>query len=428
MTDLNENKGVCRAAGALMRRVRALVRAPLLRLLLLLALVLLPVANASAHHLHYIPITDSSFPENDPNLNPPWVLADTYGETPLHRWVIYSGDDQYSDIDVATNSYHASIGTGTAEATFDFPAFDDITNPQTTAFFEYDIVLLDDSGLQTIEVGLTDLINQIKWDEASGVISGSRAGVSHDDVSGIPRWSTLGNLPLRLQIYYSFSAHIITYVLIDDATHTSRSVSWQGSANPFANFYNDDIGGTDPDNLDIYAFALCEAECTLAVRKWGELDCNVVGGAVDVADCAPSDLTITNNDGQSTYSPGGSLTYVLTAINFSQFNVSGAIVSDTFPPGLTCHWNCFGSGGASCAGSGSGNIAESVDIPVGASASFFATCAVDSGLIGPLVNTASISQPGISSTFPDQKSTATDTDLNVNDPIFSDGFESGGSD
>lgn len=410
-----------------MNRVRAVVRAPFLRLLLPIVLVFLPLAVASAHHLHYIPITDTSFPQNDPNLNPPWVLADTYGETPLLRWIIYSGDDQYSSNDTVTNTYSASTGTGTAEAVFDFVAFDDITNPQITAFYEYEIVQLDDSGLQTIEIGMTDLINQIKWDEASGVISGSRAGVAGDDVGGIPRWSTLGNLPLRLQIYYSFSAHVITYVLINDVTHTSRSVSWQGSANPFANFFDDDIPGTDPDNLDIYPFVLCEAECSIAVRKWAELNCNVVGGAVDVADCAPADLTITNNDGQSTYTPGGSLTYVLTVINFSQFNVSGAIVSDTFPPGLTCNWNCFGSGGASCAASGAGDISEQVDIPVGAAASFFATCVVDSDLIGPLVNTATVSQPGIGSTFPDQKSTATDTNLNVNDPIFSNGFESAGA-
>ena len=412
-------------ASALMMRLPSMLRAPWLLVLLPMALILLPVATAWAHHLHYIPITDTSFPENDPNSPqyvPDWVIADTYGETPLHRWVIYSGDDRFSAIDTVTNTYSASTGSGTAQAVFDFPDFDDIANPQITAFYEFRIVQLDDSGLQSIEIGLTDLINQIKWDEAAGVISGSRSVVAGDDVNGIPPWSTLGDLPLRLQIYYSFSSHVITYVLIDDAAHASRSVSWQGSGNPFQNFYGD-VPGTDPDNLDIYSYALCEAECSIAVRKWGELNCDVVNGAVDVANCGVDNLVITNNDGQTTYAPGGSLTYVLTAINFTQINVAAASVNDTFPPGLSCNWTCYGSGGASCAASGSGNIAESVSLPAGSSASFFATCDIDSGQTGSLVNTATISQPGIFSTALDENSTATDTDTNANDPIFADGFE-----
>lgn len=382
----------------------------LLRSGLLVVMLLLPLAQASAHHLHYVPLSDSRFPT---------ILADIYGETPLQQWISYEGGDSFTSYDLATRTFDVSSGTGVDTMVFDYPFFEDITDSQTTAFFELEIRQLDTSGVQTFEYGLTDLDSQVKWDEAAGTITGSKSGVSGDNVSGLPRISTLGDLPLRLQAYYNFAAHVLTLVLIDDATGTSRVMNWQGSANPFTNFYGD-VDGTDPDNLDIYSFVLCEAACSIRALRWGRVQCDVSGGAIDLAGCGVSKLAVSNSDGQDTYQAGGSLTYAVSAYNFDQYDVSGAKVGVAFPPGLSCNWSCYALNGASCPASGTGDVDETVDLPRESVVTFVAGCAVDSGLIEPLVTTATISQAGevVGATR-----SATDIDLNINDLVFRNGFE-----
>lgn len=415
MNDFVVKSRPCPAAITQVSSLRSDRRVRWLNFLLPAILLLFPAVRASADILHYIPITDSRYAPN--------LLVDLFGPDPLNEWTTYTGDD--------TESYHdnpliygVTSGIGTVEEVFDYPLFQQYQNPSTTAFFELEINTLDDSGLQSMRVGMTDLSNSVKWDEAAGKISGTKNGLSGDDVTGIARWSDLGNYPLRLQVYYNYNDFIITYVLINDDAHTSTSVSWQGSVNPFSNFYGQ-VEGTDPNNLEIFPFVLCDAQCEVQMLNWRVENCLTTNGAVDVSSCGVANLAITDNDGQPTYTPGGSLTYVLAAINFGPTDVTGATVNDAFPAGLTCAWSCYESGGASCPASGSGDIAASVDLPVGAIANFFATCSIDSGLTDPLVNVASISPPDGSVDPSPGNNTATDTDINVNDLIFDDGFESG---
>ncbi|MBO1765187.1 DUF11 domain-containing protein, partial [Escherichia coli] len=69
-----------------------------------------------------------------------------------------------------------------------------------------------------------------------------------------------------------------------------------------------------------------------------------------------ADLSITNTDGVTTATPGGSVTYTITASNAGPSNAPGAVIADTFPAALTCTWTCVGAGGGTCTASGSGNI------------------------------------------------------------------------
>ena len=243
---------------------------------ILATLLCLLAGTASAHHYHYIPVSDTRYPD---------LLVDTFGESPLEEWVIYEGDDQYSSFDDATNTYSASAGTGVATAIFDYPYFDDINNPQITAFWEIEVVSLNTSGIQTIEMLFTDLDNEIKWDEAAGTLIGTKAGLGGDNVVGLPPLSAVGELPLRVQMYYHFKDFAVTIVVIDDDTGVSTSFSWQGSVNPFVNFFDDGIGGTDPDNLDLYGFVLCEAECEVRTLNYDRLNCTTVAGEVDYLNC-----------------------------------------------------------------------------------------------------------------------------------------------
>jgi len=124
---------------------------------------------------------------------------------------------------------------------------------------------------------------------------------------------------------------------------------------------------------------------------------------------AVADASITKTDGVTTAVPGGSVTYTITASNAGPDPVAGGTVADTFPAILTCTWTCVGAGGGTCTAAGSGNIADTVNLPVGASVTYTATCAINSSATGVLTNTATVSSGAASDSNPANNS-ATDTD------------------
>jgi uncharacterized repeat protein (TIGR01451 family) len=132
-------------------------------------------------------------------------------------------------------------------------------------------------------------------------------------------------------------------------------------------------------------------------------------GCTDAASC-PANLAITKTDGVTTATPGGSVTYTITASNAGPNIATGATVADTFPASLTCTWTCVGAGGGTCTAAGSGNINDTVNLPVGGSMTYTASCTIAPGATGSLVNTATVSAPaGVTDPTPANNS-ATDTD------------------
>ena len=126
----------------------------------------------------------------------------------------------------------------------------------------------------------------------------------------------------------------------------------------------------------------------------------------------PTDLAITKDDGQTTAAPGQVRTYTIVATNNGPAPATGATVTDTVPAALTgATWTCAGAGGASCtAGPVSGNINDTVNLPVGGSVTYTLT-----GTVGPspssLRNTATVGVPaGMSDPIPANNS-ATDDDV-----------------
>ncbi len=118
--------------------------------------------------------------------------------------------------------------------------------------------------------------------------------------------------------------------------------------------------------------------------------------ATDTDDLTPEvDLVITKDDGVTSATPGGSVTYTIVASNPSgPSDVEGATVTDTFPAAVTsANWTCVATGGATCAGSGSGDIDETVDLPVGGVATFTVAVDIDPAATGVLSNDASVSVP-----------------------------------
>jgi len=105
-----------------------------------------------------------------------------------------------------------------------------------------------------------------------------------------------------------------------------------------------------------------------------------------------ADLSISKDDGNSTYTPGGSATYVITVTNNGEADANNVVVQDNLPSGVTVsgNWTCSTAttndpcifctprGLSSCVAgaaggtgaTGSSNINQSVDLPVGSTVTF----------------------------------------------------------
>ena len=135
-----------------------------------------------------------------------------------------------------------------------------------------------------------------------------------------------------------------------------------------------------------------------------------------------SDLSITKAAEPATMVPGDPITYMITLGNAGPLDVIGARVQDLLPTALTgATWECLPDLTAACTASGSGDIDDLADLPMGTQVVYTLTAVVDSGLIGQLSNTATVETP-LGITDPNL-SNNTSTDISATGAIFSDGFE-----
>ncbi len=74
-----------------------------------------------------------------------------------------------------------------------------------------------------------------------------------------------------------------------------------------------------------------------------------------------ADLSITKDDGSTTYTPGGTGTYVLTVTNNGPADVTSASIQDNLPNGatLSASWTCSASVGSSCIVASGGSSGDS---------------------------------------------------------------------
>ena len=125
-----------------------------------------------------------------------------------------------------------------------------------------------------------------------------------------------------------------------------------------------------------------------------------------------ADLAITKTDLNSSYIPGGTVTYTITVANNGPRDINGAVVTDTFDTSRLNNitWTCAYAGGASSTCSGSGNINDTAYLPNGATITYSVATNVSGSATGNLVNTASVSLPaGYTDPVPGNNA-ATDTD------------------
>jgi uncharacterized repeat protein (TIGR01451 family) len=125
-----------------------------------------------------------------------------------------------------------------------------------------------------------------------------------------------------------------------------------------------------------------------------------------------ADLTITNTDGQATYVPGTSVTYTIVVSNSGPSPVVGATVTDVFPAAIVSDVStASATGGATgFTASGSGNINDTVTMPVNSTITYTVTASISPSATGNLVNTASVTPPANVTDPNPNNNMATDTD------------------
>jgi uncharacterized repeat protein (TIGR01451 family) len=126
---------------------------------------------------------------------------------------------------------------------------------------------------------------------------------------------------------------------------------------------------------------------------------------------AVSDLSITKTDGVTSAIPGNSVVYTIVANNAGPSDDPAASLNDNFPAGLTCTYTSISAGGATGNTNGSGNLAETLNMPNGSSVTYMANCAIDPGSTATLSNTATITASGTDLTPANNSATDNNTIL-----------------
>ncbi len=123
-----------------------------------------------------------------------------------------------------------------------------------------------------------------------------------------------------------------------------------------------------------------------------------------------ADLSITKTNNVTSVTAGSPTTYTITATNAGPNAVTNAFVLDAFPSGFTGSWTCTGTLGGVCSASGSGDISEGVNLPVGGVVTFTVTGTVPVAATGTFSNTASIQTPSGTTDPSTVNNSSTDSD------------------
>ncbi len=104
-----------------------------------------------------------------------------------------------------------------------------------------------------------------------------------------------------------------------------------------------------------------------------------------------ADLSISKTNGVDEVVAGTAVVYSVQVANAGPSCAQAALVADDLPAELAgATWTCAGADGGVCAASGSGDLAEPVLVPPGASVLFAIVGTLDPAATGTLVNTATV--------------------------------------
>lgn len=127
---------------------------------------------------------------------------------------------------------------------------------------------------------------------------------------------------------------------------------------------------------------------------------------------AYSDVAVTVDDGRSAVAWGQAVSYTVRLTNAGPIAASSVTVSDVMPAQLTgVTWTCAATGGATCTAAGSGDISDSIALPVGGTATYAIDATVVAGAGAAKIRHAVLASIGGATSDPDTtNNTAVDID------------------
>ena len=161
--------------------------------------------------------------------------------------------------------------------------------------------------------------------------------------------------------------------------------------------YTSDDGGATWSVFDATGFPAGVGGALALARASGAVEAIHVGTPVGVysyEEAPVIDLAVTKDDGLTEVDAGDALAYTIEVTNLGPADAIGAGLTDDLPGDLTCTWSCIGAVGGVCDPTPpAGDLDESVDLPVGATVTFTASCTIDIGAGGLLMNAAVVVAP-----------------------------------
>lgn len=143
--------------------------------------------------------------------------------------------------------------------------------------------------------------------------------------------------------------------------------------------------------------------------------------SIAIAPALPGvDLSVTISNASGYLKGGKTTTYIVTVQNNGNQTATGAAILDTLPSNLSAEsWICQPTGGAQCTASASGRLIDSLNVPVGATATYTVTATVAKLPETPSAYSVTLLPPsGVTDVDP-SNNTAT---LNLMVKIFANGF------
>lgn len=186
-----------------------------------------------------------------------------------------------------------------------------------------------------------------------------------------------------------------------------------------------DTNGIQPGRNAILAdmgssFMWFDAAALLLTGDWvirAVVDCQAVPNSADVSVAMSVD--------PPAYTAGEALTWTITVANAGPAASPNTTVIDTFPSAFQSpNWTCAATGGATCEGTGSGNLTTNASLPSGSSVVYTVSGTVAAGSTGTIGNSA-LAVVGTPATDPagTNNSVLLEIEPAVDDAIFADGFE-----
>jgi uncharacterized repeat protein (TIGR01451 family) len=271
-------------------------------------------------------------------------------------------------------------------------AYTIVTAPATSTDITY-------NGVNASDVTVTNTD-----DDAVGIAVTPTTGLTTTEAGGTATFTVVLATQPTADVTIALSSSDATEGTVLPASLTFTTANWNLAQTVTVTGVDDTL-----DDGDV-AYSIVTAPATSADVIYNNV--NAADVAVTNADNnTTSDLAVTKSNGVAAVTAGGSTTYTIVVSNAGPSGVVGATVTDTAPANVTFGtWICVASSGSTCPATGAGNIAATVNLLAGGTATFTVPATISSAASGTVINTATASVPSDTIDPTPANNSAVDTD------------------